>query len=192
MPVRWWWVRHGPTHQKTLTGWRDVPADLFDTGKLTRLADFLPADALVVSSDLLRARATADAIADGRERLPHDPALREMNFGDWDGRHFSEIAESHPQLSREFWEAPGDTRPPNGESWNDLASRVGAFTMATMAKHPGREIIAVAHIGVILTQVQIARAQSPAEAMAQPIGNLSVTSLTYANGWTAELINHEP
>ncbi|MDX5383564.1 MAG: histidine phosphatase family protein, partial [Rhodobacterales bacterium] len=28
--TRFFWLRHGPTHQKVFTGWRDVPADLSD------------------------------------------------------------------------------------------------------------------------------------------------------------------
>ena len=42
MALRWWWVRHGPTHQKVFTGWRDVPADLSEVDQINRLAKFLP------------------------------------------------------------------------------------------------------------------------------------------------------
>ena len=96
-------VRHGPTHQKNFVGWRDVPADLSDTAALSRLSAFLPSDALLISSDLSRARATADAISGNRNRLPHDARLREFNFGAWDGLHFSEVAQRDPDLSRRFW-----------------------------------------------------------------------------------------
>ena len=43
-----------------MCGWTDLPADLGDHGALNRLSLALP-DAAVVSSDLLRARSTADA-----------------------------------------------------------------------------------------------------------------------------------
>ena len=62
--TRLWWVRHGPTHQKAFTGWRDVPADLSDHAALARLDAFLPPDARLISSDLIRASATADALAE--------------------------------------------------------------------------------------------------------------------------------
>ena len=78
--TRWWWVRHGPTHEKAFVGWRDVPADLSDHAQLKRLSDFLPADALVVSSDLIRASDTASAIQGARTELPHEHNFREMNF----------------------------------------------------------------------------------------------------------------
>ena len=61
------WVRHGPTHAKTLVGWTDLPADLSNTAQLQRLSDHLPQDAVVISSDLIRAADTADAIA-GNEK----------------------------------------------------------------------------------------------------------------------------
>ncbi|MFT7136552.1 MAG: alpha-ribazole phosphatase, partial [Akkermansiaceae bacterium] len=48
----WHWVRHGPTHEKTLVGWRDVPADLSDHAQIARLNAHLPRDAILVSSDL--------------------------------------------------------------------------------------------------------------------------------------------
>ena len=67
---RFFWVRHGPTHAKSMVGWSDLPADLGDTAQLARLSTHLPAEALVISSDLIRASATADAIAGKRTRLP--------------------------------------------------------------------------------------------------------------------------
>lgn len=67
----WWWVRHGPTHAKGMVGWRDLPADLSDQAALARLSTYLPQQALVVSSDLIRSVATADAIQGARQRLDH-------------------------------------------------------------------------------------------------------------------------
>ncbi|HBR36935.1 MAG TPA: histidine phosphatase family protein, partial [Sulfitobacter pontiacus] len=59
----WHWVRHGPTHEKNFVGWRDVPADLSDVAQLGRLNAHLPQRAVMVSSDLIRASATADTLA---------------------------------------------------------------------------------------------------------------------------------
>lgn len=173
----WHWVRHGPTHEKNFVGWRDVPADLSDTAQLARLDAHLPADALVISSDLVRSVATADAIANTRTRLPHHADLRELDFGDWDGKHFSEVSETHPELSRAYWETPGDICAPNGESWNDAAARVARVVDAVTAQHTGAHIVAVAHFGVILTQVQRALGVTAYEVLAHKIDNLSVTTI---------------
>ena len=36
------------------------------------------------------------------------------------------VARTHPDLSRAYWEDPGDHTPPGGESWNTAAARVTA------------------------------------------------------------------
>lgn len=168
--TRLWLIRHGPTHARTMVGWTDLPADLSDRAALARLSAALP-EAPVVSSDLIRAVATADAVQGDRIRLPHEPALREFDYGDWDHRPFAQI--DGPEL-RAFLDDPGDRRAPGGESWNDVAARVGtAFDrLAT-----GPDLIVVAHMGVILTQWARATGQTPRDALAQRIGNLSLTRI---------------
>ena len=190
----WHWVRHGPTHAKTFVGWRDIPADLSDTEALNRLNAHLPQNALVVSSDLSRCSATADALASPtRRRLPDDHNLREIHFGVWDGMHFSDVAKRDPELSRAFWETPGLVRAPGGESWNETAARLDAAVDRMNAAHPDADIIAVAHFGAILTQVQRAAGVSAYEAMAHKIDNLSVTRISHADGrWQVHGINHTP
>ncbi|MEM9786624.1 MAG: histidine phosphatase family protein [Pseudomonadota bacterium] len=186
-----WWVRHGPTHEKAFVGWRDVPADLSDQALIDRVAAYLPADAPVVSSDLIRASATADAIAQGRPRLPNDANLREFNFGLWDGMHFSDVAARDPDLSRRFWEEPGDLAPPDGESWNAVAARVNRTVDALIALHRPRHLILVAHIGVIMTQIQRATGGGAYAAMGHHIDNFSVTDMKFSTGsWDIGRINH--
>lgn len=190
---RWYWVRHGPTHQNAFTGWRDVPADLSDHAALTRLNGALPGDARIVSSDLARAIATADAIQGARARLPHDPRLREFNFGAWEGKGFAEVDAEDTDLARGFLENPGDTAPPGGESWNALAKRVGGFVDQTNGDGQTSPIIAVAHFGVILTQLARALPGGAVEALGHVIEPLSITSLSFEGGvWQAGTINHLP
>ncbi|MEO0830766.1 MAG: histidine phosphatase family protein [Pseudomonadota bacterium] len=186
-------VRHGPTHAKTMVGWSDLPADLSDRAAVARLHDHLPATALVVSSDLSRAADTASAIQGSRQRLPHRPALREINFGTWELRAFKEIEAEDPELAFAYWDNPGDVRPPNGESWNEVRGRVNAAVDELIAHHSGCDIVVVAHFGVILTQVQRALNVDAQEAFGHRIDNLSVTDITH-NGkhWSVGRINHLP
>lgn len=188
--TRFWLVRHGPTHQKTFTGWRDVPADLSDTKALQRLSDYLPQNALLTSSDLTRCVTTADAIANGRQRLPPRKTLREFDFGVWDGLHFSEVAKRDPDLSRRFWEKPGTLAPPHGESWNTVSRRVSASLTDLARLHTGQDIIVVGHMGMIMTM--IAQCGGTAyEAMGHKIDNLSVTDIRLTlQGWQIGAINH--
>lgn len=187
--VSWWWVRHAPTHRKDMNGWTDVPADLSDLAALERLAEYLPADAPVVSSDLSRAIATADAIQRGRARLPHERGFREIHFGAWEARSFEAVQEEDPRLIRAYWERPGDVRPPGGESWNDLAARVSR-AVDWLTGEAG-DIIAVAHFGTILSQLQRARGCSTIDVLGEQIDNLSVTRLDWdGRSWRPGKVNH--
>lgn len=184
-------VRHGPTHAKSMVGWSDLPADLSDTAALTRLSAYLPRNGIVISSDLSRAATTADAIQGSRIRLPHQPNLREINFGAWELRKFREIEAETPELIRAYWERPGDVRPPDGESWNEVRTRVSTAIDALIAAHTGQDLIIVAHFGAILTQVQRAEKLDAEQAFSHRLDNLSVTELTRcADGWTTGRINH--
>lgn len=186
----WYWVRHGPTHAKGMVGWTDLPADLSEAAAIARIDRALPREATCVSSDLSRAVATADAVAPGRHRLPHAPALREINFGDWEMRNFAEVETEDPDRIFAFWDQPGDNAPPNGESWNALRARVDGWVDAYDGPSP---VIAVAHFGVILTQVQRALGIPARETFAQKIDNLSVTHLRQTGAqWEALSINIRP
>lgn len=185
-------VRHGPTHQTAFTGWRDVPADLSDTASVARMHDHLPHAATVISSDLSRCVATADAIAGDRTRLPHDARLREFHFGDWDGLEFHAASARDPHLSRAFWEDPGDAAPPGGESWNAVTARVNAAVTHHMETQDG-DLIVVAHLGAILCQIGAATGQLPRSLIDQMIDPLSVSELHLGPiGWTLAAINHTP
>ncbi|MFY2823612.1 histidine phosphatase family protein [Ruegeria sp. MALMAid1280] len=186
-------VRHGPTHAKTMVGWSDIPADLSDRAAITRLHDHLPAEALVISSDLSRAADTASAIQGARQRLPHHRDLREIHFGTWELRGFKDIEAEDPDLAFAYWDNPGDVRPPKGESWNEVRSRVDTIIDRLIADHTGRDLIIVAHFGVILTQVQRALDLDAQKTFSHRIDNLSVTKITHhGNRWSVGRINHLP
>lgn len=187
-----WLVRHGPTHARGMIGWTDLPADLSDLAALNRLRARLP-DAPVLSSDLLRAIATANALQAGRPRLPHAPQLREMHFGAWEGRTHAEAEAENPALARALWETPGDVAPPGGESWNTFAARCDSAFDGIIAAQGHGQIIIVAHFGVILRQFQRALGVSARAAFSQPIANLSLTRIACgARGWRVNEVNTLP
>lgn len=187
-----YWVRHAPTHEKAFVGHRDVAADLSDIAQIERLDAALPKDALVVSSDLSRCIATASAIQGSRTRLPHRTGLREFDFGVWDGLTFTQVSEKWPDLSRTYWEKPGDVAPPEGESWDAAAARITADVGALITLHPRRSIIAVAHFGAILTQIAHAAGLSPYRALSHRIDNYSITEIQTRPTWGVARINHVP
>lgn len=174
-----------------MVGWSDVPADLSDKNAIARLSACLPQDAVIVSSDLIRAVATAEAVQANRLRLPHDRFLREMHFGDWELRSHAQIEAETPDLIRAFWDSPGDVRPPGGESWNDLNTRIWAATDRLLQNFTGQNIIVVAHFGAILSALQRAANSTPEQVFSHRIDNFSVTELAHdADGWHIGRINH--
>ena len=181
---RLWLVRHGPTHATGMVGWTDLPADLSDTAALARLDAHLPR-VPVVTSDLSRAVATANSLSP-RPRLPPDPDWREIHFGAWETQRWDAV---DPVLSRAFWDTPGDTAPPGGESWNALSARTGA-ALDRLAGLP--EAIVVAHFGPILATLQRVLGLTPQQAFAHRIEPLSVTCLEFAPAPRAVQINHRP
>ena len=191
--TRLWMVRHGPTHRDGLIGWTDSPADLSDTDQIARLDAHLPQDAVIISSPLIRCVATADAIQDTRTRLPHDPDLRELHFGDWEDRTFADVAKTDPELSMNYWSDPGPHAPPNGESWDTAAARVNRGIDRLVETHTDKNIIIVAHFGAILTQVQRASNMPAKSALAFKIDNLSVTQIEHmGSAWRVLGVNHTP
>lgn len=183
-------VRHGPTHARVMVGWTDLAADLSDKAAIARLSAHLPARAHLISSDLIRARATADTLASPtRPRLPDDPALREIHFGAWEMRGFAEVQAEAPDHIRAFWEAPGTIRPPGGESWNDVVARVAA----ALARLPAGDAIVVCHFGAILAALQTHLGLTATQAFGHKIDPLSVTRLApQGTRWLAPAINHLP
>jgi alpha-ribazole phosphatase len=93
----------------------------------------------VVSSDLLRARACADALGGP---VAVDPRWREMDFGAWDGLAASAI--DSVALGR-FWDDPDANPPPGGERWSALVSRVSA----ALAALPEGPTLVVTHGGAM-------------------------------------------
>lgn len=184
----WYWIRHGPTHAKSMVGWTDLPADLNDTAALQRLEATLP-NAPVLSSDLARAVQTADAIQGSRSRLPHEAALREIHFGAWEGLTHIQAEARDPNLIFQFWDQPGAVAAPDGESWHQLADRVDRVVDRLDQQLPPGPIIAVAHFGVILTQVQRVLGISAYSAFSHRIDNLSLTHLRLGCSGEAVCIN---
>ena len=186
-------IRHGPTHAKGMVGWSDLAADLSDTQALARLEAALPKDAFVISSDLSRAVTTADAIQAKRHRLPHDRDLREMNFGDWELKVFSEVEAESPERLRAFYETPGEISPPNGDSWHALCARSNAAIDRLVASNHAPNLVVVAHFGVILSQVQRALGLTAYQAFGRKIENLSITHVMVCDGlWSGGQISHTP
>ena len=185
-----YFIRHGPTHLKSMVGWSDVEVDLSDTEKLARLRAHLPNEGYVISSDLKRAVATADALELPQTRLPHDPALRELNFGDWELKTFQEIDREDHERVFAFYDDPGQTAAPNGESWDGFCARVNRGVDRLITSYPNDPLIIVCHFGVVMSQIQRAEGKGAKHTMRHNIDNLSMTQISYdQESWSIHKIN---
>lgn len=98
----------------------------------------------VYSSPLERARETAEPIA-RRLDLPVrvDPAIDEIDFGDWTGRAFDALEEEPLWRQWNVWR--GGTRCPGGETMGQAQARIVGFIGRLRLDHPETGVVLVSH-----------------------------------------------
>jgi broad specificity phosphatase PhoE len=100
----------------------------------------------VYSSNLLRARQTAEAIASKRDIAPTViDDLHECNVGLWEGLDWQTIRERYPDEHRRFVENTAETPYLGGESYGDVLRRVMPIIERLCDAHQGNSIAVVAH-----------------------------------------------
>ncbi|PKM79788.1 MAG: alpha-ribazole phosphatase, partial [Firmicutes bacterium HGW-Firmicutes-13] len=108
----------------------------------------------IYSSDLKRAFRTAQIVAENYNlTVQKNPDLREINFGDWEGRHYNHFKEEERDYFHKWFKEPLKYRIPGGESLPELHERVLAFLNLVVSqeneKKEEEEIIITAHGGPI-------------------------------------------
>lgn len=104
----------------------------------------------IYTSPAKRCVDTARCIAAGRScAVELEDALRELDFGDLEGRSYEEIAASHPDLYREWMERPTEVHFPGGENFKQMADRVISGTRQLVSQHFGQHVAFVTHGGAI-------------------------------------------
>lgn len=108
-----------------------------------------------VTSSALRCRQTLDmvlAAMPAEAAIEVEPALREVDYGSWEGLTAEECAARDPEL-RTAWEAdPYGTRCPDGEAGADVAARAFPLLDALsdwLAEDRARNALVVTHNHVI-------------------------------------------
>ena len=100
---------------------------------------------LVLSSPLARALLTAKPAAAARNLEPEtDERLRELDFGEWEGRTLSEIREEDPESVKRFEES-AEHGFPSGEPLHEGAERVLDVFAELSRSHAGGTVLVVAH-----------------------------------------------
>ncbi len=128
---------------------------------------------IIVSSPLLRCRQFAEQLSH-EMNIPCeiDDRLREMSFGDWDGKRVDKIANEYPDHIRIWSKNPAAFTPPNAENIQVLNKRINEFRLDIQVRYSGKHLLLVTHGGVF--RVLMAQVQGI------PLENISNIEVPYA------------
>jgi probable phosphoglycerate mutase len=161
-------IRHAQSTMNAVGLWQgqaDPPLSEEGREQARELAERLGEGSLsvLVASDLQRARETAEIAACRlgiTTRL--EPALRELDVGDWSGLAREEIARRWPEDFARFQAGDLDVRAGGGETRRELRARVVAALRSFQQQYRGDRIAVVTHLGVVRTlapEVRITNAE---------------------------------
>ncbi len=157
-------IRHGETAGNREGRFQTYDTPLSDVGRAqaVRLAERIVSEwpvQAIYTSDLARAWETA-VILGGRLGLTPsvDPALREVDVGDWKGLLRAEVEDQYPGGFQGWLAGGGLERLPGeaGECIEDVARRVAACIDRIVAAHPGERVVVISHgvtLAVLLSQI---------------------------------------
>lgn len=176
-------VRHAPTiYDKGTLPPYDGDADISNINRITALANALPKDAAWWVSPLIRCKKTAQALQSAGASHKSNQILQdieEQRYGSWHGLTVAEIWEHIKDEPKSNWHfLHPSTRPPHGESFNDLITRLTPVYDAIMSSQESHLVI-IAHGMVIRALVGMALSFDHEQSLAMDIDNLSRTTLTY-------------
>jgi alpha-ribazole phosphatase len=152
---RVWLIRHGePVAEARGRCYGSLDFGLSETGReqMERVADYVRSEPIsaIYTSPRSRAREGAKILAAAISAAVLEVAedLREMDFGDFEGLTYDEVAARNPELYRRWMENPTEVPFPNGESFPEMRDRVLRAFDAIERKHPGETVALVTHGGV--------------------------------------------
>jgi broad specificity phosphatase PhoE len=132
----------------------------------------------VHSSDLLRARRTAEVIGAGLGLEVHlDAGLREQGYGTLEGQPSADVLAAAPY---DF--SDPEARAPGGESIRDVYERVGGCLFRYVARYAGRECVLVTHGDAIRIGLAWVEGVGPVDVPWRETPNGSVTTVQVPAG----------
>ena len=178
-------IRHGETAWNVDTriqGHLDIP--LNDTGRWqARQVALALADEridAIYSSDLLRARETAQTVARCDGIVTTDIGLRERSFGVFEGLTYREIQQRWPEQGERWRRRDPDFGAEGGETLRDFYARCMATMTRLAAAHPGQNIALVAHGGVMDCLYRAALGLALDAPRSWHLGNASINRVLYS------------
>ena len=148
-------VRHGETEcnvNNICYGWYDCPINEKGISQAKNLGRFLKSKKIdkIISSDLLRAKMTAELI-NNELYVPveFNSSFREINFGDWENVPVVEMRKIDP-VNTKLWRNDCEKAIiPNGELFSDFFKRVSEGFDKVVEDNFDKNILLVAHGGAI-------------------------------------------
>jgi alpha-ribazole phosphatase len=152
--TRFWLIRHGEPAEEArhrCYGSLDVGLSAAGRNQMARVAEWFQGEPIgaIYSSPRSRALESAHILA-AATGCVFEPVqdLREIDFGDFEGLRYDEIAVRYPDLYRKWMERPTEVQFPDGESFQGMQARVlGAFEKIRRERE-GQTIAIVSHGGV--------------------------------------------
>ena len=148
-------VRHGATtatRRACFVGATDTPLNAEGRRQAHDLTNMTTefAPGACYTSPLRRCRQTADLMLASRNccQITELPGLREMDFGNWEGKTYSEIAAADPTGLDRMMKMDRTFAPDRGEKVGAFLGRVRRTLRAILAD-PGERLLVVTHGGVI-------------------------------------------
>lgn len=172
-------VRHGECRDidGRCIGQTDVALSDHGRAEVHRLASHLAgvvAVDRVISSDLSRARHTAEILAAAFGRpLEADARLREMSFGEWDGRTWVDIERSDPARYQRWMAAWLTEAAPGGETVADLLARADNWLASVRGE--AKTLMVVSHAGWIRAALTRLLGRDPATMFELAVAHAGVT-----------------
>ena len=135
------------------------------------------------SSDLLRARQTAQPIAQALGLAAvFVPELRERHFGRCEGLTFAEIEARYGEDARAIVSRDPDYVSPGGESRTQHVARVLACVAELVERHGGQTIVVVTHGGVLDVVYRRVHGLPPEAPRDYPIPNAGINWVRIDDG----------
>jgi probable phosphoglycerate mutase len=145
----------------------------------------------VVSSPLLRARRTAEPIADalGVPLQVHDELI-ETDFGAWEGLTFAEARARDPELHTR-WLTDTSLAPPGGESMEAVHRRIRRARDHLIAAYGATTLIVISHVTPIKSLLRMALDAGPSllHRLHLDIASLSIAEFYPDGPATVRLVN---
>jgi len=179
-------IRHGETdwnQMKRIQGHSDIHLNQTGKQQAELLARRFARETfhVVYASDLIRARETAQQIADLRGlSVVTLPELRERCYGEWEGLTYEEIRQRFQER---------DEASCGIETFEAMQQRAVAVLTELAQNHPGETVVVVSHGGLINSFLHYVTNGKQGTGITR-IDNTSVSTFRYADHrWTALRVN---